>query len=56
MTYIAPKIIGGDCAPSPVRGDGFAKMSEAVKLTNTSIRKLGDDYLIESEVIRCSQE
>ena len=56
QTYIAPKIIGGDCAPSPVRGEGFAKMCDAARLTNTSIRKLGDDYLIESEVIRCSQE
>ena len=50
QAYIAPKIIGGRMAPSPVGGTGKAKMSEAVVLKNSTIKKIGSDYMIESEV------
>lgn len=56
QAYIAPKLIGGDSAPSPVRGAGFEKMGDAVKLVNETVTKLGNDYLIEGEVEKCSQE
>ena len=51
QAYIAPKIIGGEAAPSPVRGAGYELMNQAVKLSHSSIEKLGEDYLIESEVM-----
>ncbi len=51
QAYIAPKIIGGRMAPSPVGGTGKAKMSEAVVLKNSTIKKIGSDYMIESEVV-----
>lgn len=50
QAYIAPKIIGGSNAPTPVRGDGYKLMREALNLTNTTITELGDDYLIEGEI------
>ena len=56
QAYIAPKIIGGDKAPAPVRGGGFELMNNAIKLSNPLIRKLGDDYMIEGEIAACSQE
>lgn len=51
QTYIAPKIIGGEGALSPVRGAGYERMNQALKLSHRSIEKLGEDYLIESEVV-----
>jgi len=51
QAYIAPKIIGGVTAPTPVRGTGMELMKDAITLTNSSITKIGDDYLIESDVI-----
>ncbi|MCI7738463.1 MAG: bifunctional diaminohydroxyphosphoribosylaminopyrimidine deaminase/5-amino-6-(5-phosphoribosylamino)uracil reductase RibD [Lachnospiraceae bacterium] len=51
QAYIAPKLFGGASAKTPVSGQGFALPSEAVFLSNSKITQLGDDFLIESEVI-----
>ncbi len=51
QTYIAPKIVGGDAAPSPVRGEGYKLMDQALRLSHISTERLGEDYLIESEVV-----
>ena len=45
--FIAPKIIGGETAPSPVGDLGLTKMTEALELENVSIRTVGCDYLLE---------
>ena len=56
-TYIAPKIFGGETAKSPVGGAGVSSPGEAFFLRNGSVRRIGDDFLIESEVDkRCSRE
>lgn len=44
--FIAPKIIGGREAKTPVEGVGFARMEEALLLENTRIERVGDDFLI----------
>ena len=41
--FIAPKLIGGTDAPSPILGEGRAMMSEALKLVEPEIRLLGDN-------------
>ncbi len=46
FAFIAPKIIGGSDAKTPVEGLGFAKMSEALALRDVQIEQLGDDVLI----------
>lgn len=51
QTYIAPKIFGGSNAKSPVGGIGIDMPNEAFMLTNSTITKIGDDFLIESDVI-----
>lgn len=51
QAYIAPKLFGGEKARSPIAGTGFAAPSEAVFLTNSKITQLGEDFLIESEVV-----
>ena len=50
QTYIAPKLFGGEEAKTPVEGKGFPDPASAVLLKNSEIIRLGDDFLIESEV------
>lgn len=47
MFFIAPILIGGKTAPTPVGGEGFKKLSQAINLQNTNIRIIGKDVLIE---------
>ncbi len=51
QTYIAPKIFGGKEAKSPVSGVGVMSPDEAYILTDTQIKQIGNDFLIESRVI-----
>jgi len=56
QTYIAPKLFGGIAAPAPIAGLGVAHPDDAYKLKNQKITLLGEDILIESEVLKCSPE
>lgn len=49
--YIAPKLFGGQDAKTPIEGIGVKTPAEAFFLKNSSIRQLGEDFLIESEVV-----
>jgi diaminohydroxyphosphoribosylaminopyrimidine deaminase/5-amino-6-(5-phosphoribosylamino)uracil reductase len=53
VAFIAPKIIGGRNAKTPVEGEGIELMSEAIKLTNRVIEPIGEDILFSG---LCSQE
>lgn len=56
QTYIAPKIFGGT-AKTPVNGLGVETPDDAYPLKNCSIERIGNDFLIESEVrYSCLQE
>ena len=44
--FIAPKLIGGKDAKTPVEGKGIAWMKEAIALQSVSIEKVGEDFLI----------
>ena len=44
--YLAGKIIGGANAPTPVRGEGIEKMSDAVLLKKMEIERSGEDLRI----------
>lgn len=44
--FIAPKIIGGKEAKTPVEGDGIRLMSEAINLEQTETTLVGSDLLI----------
>lgn len=48
--YIAPKLLGGGTAKTPVGGTGFDSPDEAVMLTNRRITDLGGDILLEYDV------
>ncbi|MGB3531922.1 MAG: bifunctional diaminohydroxyphosphoribosylaminopyrimidine deaminase/5-amino-6-(5-phosphoribosylamino)uracil reductase RibD [Microcoleaceae cyanobacterium] len=47
LAFIAPKIIGGQSAPSPVGDLGLDKMTDALTLKNITLHSIGSDYLIE---------
>ena len=44
ILYIAPKLIGGQLAPTFLEGQGIDHMSDAVELLDTDIVKIGKDY------------
>jgi diaminohydroxyphosphoribosylaminopyrimidine deaminase/5-amino-6-(5-phosphoribosylamino)uracil reductase len=46
--FVAPKIIGGEDAPSPVRGVGAATMSDSLTAAEWTVRRVGDDAFIEA--------
>ena len=49
--YIAPKLVGGKAAKTPIGGEGICYLSQAVKLKMNSIEMVGEDVLIDYEVI-----
>lgn len=55
-TYVAPKLFGGKEAKTPIAGEGVLYPKEAYPLKIKDIKRLGEDYLIQSEVSTCSQE
>ena len=44
--FIAPVVIGGDSAPSPVGGTGSVAMAQAWRMKSTRVERIGDDTLI----------
>jgi len=46
IAYIAPKIIGGDRAPSPVGGLGFQDINESLQLKIDKVETIGPDIKI----------
>jgi diaminohydroxyphosphoribosylaminopyrimidine deaminase/5-amino-6-(5-phosphoribosylamino)uracil reductase len=49
VTYIAPKLIGGDQSPTSFAGQGFADLSNALDLEIHSVEKIGPDIKIVSQ-------
>ena len=47
MLFIAPKLIGGEQAVTPVGGAGIARMADALRIHNLSVARYDDDVLIE---------
>lgn len=45
FAFVAPKIIGGDGAITPVEGVGVSSVSQAIHLTDVKIRKSGSDVM-----------
>jgi diaminohydroxyphosphoribosylaminopyrimidine deaminase/5-amino-6-(5-phosphoribosylamino)uracil reductase len=50
QAYIAPKLFGGQTAITPVEGLGVDSPTTAFRLKNGRFLRLGEDFLIESEV------
>lgn len=50
ILFIAPLIIGGHNAVPAIGGEGFDKLSDAVRLSEVKFRKLGDDFVLIASV------
>lgn len=44
--FIAPKLVGGKTAPSPVGGKGIDALQDALRLRDVAVRMIGGDILI----------
>jgi len=52
MFFISPKIIGGKEAIGSVMGQGVARVERSLKLKEVTLKRLGEDFLIEGYVHR----
>ena len=52
FAFVAPKIIGGKAAPSPIGGKGITAIEAAAKLDGARIQRVGDDFLIIGYLVR----
>lgn len=50
LFFIAPKIIGGDAAPTPVEGMGLPRMAQAYALEAVRLRRFAPDWAIEGRI------
>lgn len=50
MFFVAPKIIGGSEAKTPVEGEGVTTVNDAFKLSNLNVHTIGTDILIEGYI------
>jgi len=50
MFFIAPKIIGGRDALTPVEGKGIKILSQVLRIKNLSIEKIGSDFLLKGKI------
>ena len=49
--YVAPMLLGGALAKSPVEGQGFPTPAQAARLRIAEVTRLGEDFLLEGEVL-----
>ena len=54
--FIAPKLVGGREALTPVAGEGFQELDRAVELENIQLRQLGSDVLLTGIVKRNTEK
>jgi len=50
--FIAPKILGGRDAKTPVEGEGVAIMAEALRLDRILVERFQDDVMIRGRFVR----
>jgi diaminohydroxyphosphoribosylaminopyrimidine deaminase/5-amino-6-(5-phosphoribosylamino)uracil reductase len=48
LWFIAPKLIGGRCAPTPIEGEGAQRMADAMALAPFHVRRFGSDIMLET--------
>lgn len=50
--FVAPKIVGGRDAKTPVEGEGVARMADAVRLHDLRVEAVGDDLMLSGLVTK----
>lgn len=57
ISFVSPKMVGGENSKTPVGGEGIAKMNEAIELQDVKISQLGKDIMINGIINKkCLQE
>ena len=46
VCFVAPKIVGGDAAPGPARGEGVAEIAQALRLVQLRAEPSGEDVVL----------
>jgi len=46
VAFVAPTLIGGESALSPLEGEGKPTMNQAIRLSEVSVRRCGEDAMI----------
>ncbi len=49
--FMAPKLIGGKNAKTPIEGNGIKKLKDAVSLKDIKIKETGRDFLFEADLV-----
>ena len=52
VSFVAPKIIGGSVAKTPVGGEGIDTMENAIELNEMELKQLGNDLMITGKIIK----
>ena len=55
QVYIAPKLIGGEKAKTPVGGEGIEKLSQAFSVLELKASAVGEDILLEGYISKNEQ-
>lgn len=50
VCFVAPRIIGGEAAPTPVRGRGVARADQAPRVAHLEVRESGEDLMLTGHV------
>ncbi len=50
--FVAPKLVGGIHAKTPIEGLGLAKLNEATVLNNIEVTRVGNDILLHAAVVQ----
>ena len=53
--FVAPVIVGGSTAPSPVSGSGVERIADTMRLDDVRIERFGDDVAIMGNVQRTDE-
>ena len=56
QAYIAPTLFGGKEGKTPIGGMGVFQVEQGIHLKEVTMKKIGNDYVIEGEVGSCLQE
>ncbi len=48
--FVAPKIIGGTIAPTPIGGEGITLMKDALHFKNMTAEQSGEDWLLKARI------
>lgn len=55
LIFIAPKIVGGRDAKTPVEGEGIERMSEALGTSTPRVHHFGDDLALEFDLFKSAE-